>query len=624
MKKRDKIEGPGHQRLMQFTYRADHEGDDDDNRTIEISVSSEEPVDRWFGAEVLVHDKKSIDLKFFGGGSAPLLLDHDPRRQIGVVEKATLDTKTRKVRATVRFSKNDMASEVLDDIKDGIRSNVSVGYAINKTEHIEEDGKIKSVRVIDWSPMEVSIVSIPADQSVGVGRSASDPTLEIEPKPKENVMSEPKVIDEAAIRREAMADAERIMAEKQVTRDAAYEAAAKDRDGEIADIMDLGQRHNMSKAATEAVRAGSSLSVFRGTVLDNVGKDTPLDDVGIGMTKREATEDFSIMRLLSAKVGGTREREAAKFELEACQAAEEALPSDYKTQGFRMPQEVMDNWGTRVLAAGTDTQLIDTEHRAGSFIDALRNSMSVMQAGATMLGGLSGNVDIPGKNAVSTATWLTGEGVDATGSEPTFRTVALTPKDLAVYTDMTRRMRQQSSPDIEALVRADIAFAMALGIDLAALEGTGANGQPTGVLNQTGVNAPTAFAAVNPTFAEVVAMETAIADDNALMGNLAYIGRTNMYGALKTTKKDAGSGEFVVEPGGTVNGYRYLQSNQGTDGNLYFGNWSDVLIGTWGGLDLVVDEAALALSNGLRLLAFQTCDVAVRHAQSFAFNNDGV
>ncbi len=610
-----KIEGPGHQRLMQLDYRAN----DDEDRTLEISVSSEEPVERYFGPEILVHDKENINMKFFGNGSAPLLLDHDPRQQIGVVQRAWIDEDTRKVRASVRFSKSAMASEVLDDIKDGIRANVSVGYAINKVEQVEKGGKVDSVRVTDWSPMEVSIVSIPADQTVGVGRSAQELSPQIEPKPKEKIMAD--VIDKDAVRAEAMADAERAFEAKLIKRDAESTAAAKSRNDDIAGIMDLASRHNMSDVAQTAIREGKSLSEFRGIVLENIG-DKPLESNPIGMSKRE-TEDFSIMRLVSAKAGGKREVQAAAFELEACAVAADSLPADMKTQGFRMPEEVLNNWYKRDLAAGTDTQLVGTEHRAGSFIDALRNSMSVMQAGATMLGGLSGNVDIPGKNAVSSATWLTAEGVSSTESEATFRTVSLSPKDLSVFTDMTRRMRQQSSPDIEALVRADIAAAMALGLDLAGLEGTGLSGQPTGVLNQSGVNTPTAFAAANPTFAEVVAMETAIADDNALNGSLAYIGRSNMWGALKTTKKDAGSGEFVAS-GNTINGYNYIKSNQGTDGNLYFGNWSDLMIGMWGGLDLVVDEAALATSNGLRLLAFQTIDVAIRHGESFAFNNDGI
>jgi hypothetical protein len=96
-----------------------------------------------------------------------------------------------------------------------------------------------------------------------------------------------------------------------------------------------------------------------------------------------------------------------------------------------------------------------------------------------------------------------------------------------------------------------------------------------------------------------------------------------MYGALKTTTKDSGSGQFVVEPGNTINGYRAIVSNQVTSGDLYFGNFSDLLIGMYGGLDITVDPYTSSSTGTVRIVALQTADVAVRHAVSFAFNNDG-
>jgi len=576
-------------------------------RAMWISVSSEEPAKQWFGTEVLSHNPEAIDTSFIGGGAAPLLMDHDPTRQIGVVEEVRLDGA--RLRARIRFSKNDEAQAVFDDVLDGIRSNVSIGYSIQKT---ERDENTEVITVLNWSPMEVSIVSIPADSTVGVGRSKT-------PETKPNEVNKMPEIDIEAVKADAIAEATRTYADDMSKRDVAAQEKLEAVRHEVGEIHALGARHNMSDKAAEFARDGKSLSEFRGYVLSELPNGTPLENTEIDMSKREIKK-FSVMRLMNALTGDRNERKAAEFELEACFAAAEKFNG--VTRGVRIPTDVMADWSQRDLSAGVDTQLIPTEHRAASFVDALRNASSVMQAGATILGGLSGNVDIPGKNAVSSATWISSEGTNSTESEPTFRTISLSPNDVSLHTDMTRRMMQQSSPDIESLVRNDITDAMALAIDLAGLEGSGSSGQPEGVLNVTGINKPTAFAAADPTFAEVVAMETAVADDNALMGNLSYIGRTNLYGALKTTKKDAGSGEFVVEPGGTVNGYRYIKSNQGTDGNLYFGNWSDLLIGMWGGLDLVVDDSALALSGGRRLIVFQTVDMAVRHAESFCYNND--
>lgn len=573
---------------------------DEERRTVRIAVSSEEPVDRSFGAEILDHSERSIDLEFARSGRMPLLLDHDPRQQIGVVENVELDGSARRLRATVRFGKNGLAKEVFDDVVDGIRSNISVGYAVNE---MDREGK-DSYRVNSWSPMEVSVVSIPADRTVGVGRAAE--TSPAQPKtetPKmERTMTENTQIDVEAVKAEAA------------------RSAAKD----TAEIYRLAAKHNKRDMADDAVKDGVSLAEFRGKLLDVIGSK-PLDDSEIGLTKKEV-RNFSLMNAVRAMANPSdrKAQEAAAFEFEA--AAEAARRDGIDPQGLYIPADVQRSWNLqkRDLNTSDDSAMVAEAYRGGDFIDVLRNASSIMQAGATMLSGLKGDVKIPKKTAASTAGWISTEGGAASESEPTFGQVTMSPKTLGAYTDITRLMMMQSSLDIEALIRNDLATGIALAIDNGGLQGSGASGQPTGVKNTSGINAPTAFAAANPTFAEVVAMETAVAEDNALMGNLAYILPAGMYGALKTTVKDSGSGQFVVEPGNTINGYRAIVSNQVTAGDLYFGNFADLLVGMYGGLDITVDPYTASTSGTVRIVALQTCDVAVRHAVSFAYNNDGV
>lgn len=146
----------------------------EDSRTIPLSFSSEEPVDRWFGVEVLGHRENEIDLEWLASGTAPLLADHDPRSQIGVVTEAQLGS-DRKGRAVVRFGKSPRAEQEFRDALDGIRVNVSVGYEILEMELSKsEKGKPDEYRATRWRPLEVSLVSIPADLTVGVGRDAPD------------------------------------------------------------------------------------------------------------------------------------------------------------------------------------------------------------------------------------------------------------------------------------------------------------------------------------------------------------------------------------------------------------------------------------------------------------------
>jgi HK97 family phage major capsid protein len=570
---------------------------DEERRTVRIAISSEEPVERSFGMEILDHSEQSIDLEFAQSGRMPLLLDHDPRQQIGVVEDVEIDSATRRLRGTVRFGRGTLANEIYNDVADDIRGNISVGYAVNKMDREGSD----SYRVSSWTPMEVSVVSIPADRTVGVGRNADDDLQSRKPETprKEITMSEQPQIDVEAVKAEAA------------------RAAAKD----TAEMYRLAAKHNQRDLADKAISEGKDLAAFRGELLEAIG-DKPLDNQDIGMERKEV-KNFSLMRAIRAMANPTDRKaaDAARGEFEA--SAEAAKRAGVDAQGLYIPTDVLRSWGQRDLNTSDDSAMVAEDYRAGDFIDVLRNASSVMQAGATMLTGLVGDVKIPRKSTASSAAFISTEGGAAAESEPTFGQVTMSPKTLGAFTDITRLMMMQSSLDIEALVRNDLSTALALAIDNGALQGSGSSGNPTGIKNTSGINTPTNFAAANPTFAEVVAMETAVAEDNALMGNLAYILPAGMYGALKTTVKDSGSGQFVVEPGNTINGYRSIVSNQVTAGDLYFGNFSDLLIGMYGGLDITVDPYTNSTSGTVRIVALQTVDVAVRHAVSFAFNNDG-
>jgi len=192
----------------------------------------------------------------------------------------------------------------------------------------------------------------------------------------------------------------------------------------------------------------------------------------------------------------------------------------------------------------------------------------------------------------------------------------MSPKTVGVHTDVTRQLMLQSSLDVENLIRDDLAKSMAIAIDDGALEGSGSSGNPTGITNTSGINTVSLSSAAAPTFAEMVSIETAVAVDNALVGDLAYIINPTNYGTLKTTAKDSGSGLFVAE-NNMVNGYPVVISNQLTANNYVFGNFNDLLIGFFGGLDITVDPYSNSTSGTVRIVALQSVDVAVRHAVSF-------
>jgi len=566
---------------------------DEENRRVRIGVSSEEPVERSFGMEVLGHSPEDINMEFMESGRAPLLLDHDMTKQIGVIEEFKLDQTANRTIAVVRFGRSALAEEVFRDVLDGIRMNISVGYRVDKLTRMKD--KDEDYYRASWTPLEVSSVSVPADQSrlVGVGRSK-----QIAEKAKVQIMeNEKQEINLDEVRSESA------------------EAAKKEFARNSKEILDLAVKHNKRDLAHKAISEGKSVEEFRGILLDNISNDTPLETPkDIGLTEKE-TKRFSLLRAINAMANPTdrRAQEAAKFEFEASEAAQRSYGQT--AQGIMLPDEVLRNWNQRDLSAGSDGDLIGQDYRAGDFIDVLRNNSAVMPL-ATMLNGLTGDVKIPRKTAAASAAFISSEGGAAGESELTVGNVSMSPKSLGAFTDITRQLMIQSSIDVENLVRNDLAASMAIAIDDAALEGSGSSGNPTGITNTSGINSVSLSSAAAPTFAEMVSMETAVRVDNALLGDLAYIVHPTNYGTLKTTEKATNTAQFVAV-NDEINGYRAVVSPQLTANNYVFGNFNDLLIGMFGGLDIVVDPYTSSSSGTVRIVALQSVDVAVRHAVSF-------
>lgn len=574
-------------------------------------LSSEEPYRRWDGIEILSHDEDAVDLTWLKSGNAPLLDNHKAhsglRSQIGIVTDAWIEEK--RVYVSVKFSNRADAQEIKADVDDGIIRNVSVGYEVHKTERDEDS---EEYRVTKWTPKEASFVTIPADQTVGVGRSA---TMEGRMPPLDN--NEP-----------VMPGATPQMTEEQ---------RAEALENSINEITALASEHNLGSMARgfieAAVKAGDtpSLEVFRGIVRAKLPEDKPLRSEDIGLTDAE-TRRFSILNL--AKSIHTGKRAGAEFEWEAVEAAEEKRQHISSEGGICLPTELMRNWSNfemdgvsydqarAAMATSGNANILTTAHLANRFIDNLRNMSSILRAGATVLGGLSDDVEIPGGDTNLAAAWLASEDANVAESVPTFRQITLSPHDLGAYTDMTRRMLQQSTIDLEAYIRMQMVDAMRIAIDTAGLYGAGASGVPEGVSNTTGIGSVT-FAAAVPTRDEIIDLRTSIADTNRGRG-VTYIGNSSMVGDMQKTKVDAGSGIFLMgDAADRLVGNAFIESNQVTDGDLFCGVFSDAIMGMWGGLELARSTEAKFLSGGVRLRVIQTVDWDFTRVGSFALGNDG-
>lgn len=631
-------------RELQFELRA--ESFNDETRTIELSFSSTAPYQRWWGNEILDHGKKSVRLGRLNG-SAAVLVNHKTDDQVGVVEKAWLDGD--KGRAVVRFGKSARAEEVYQDVKDGIRKLVSVGYRIHEIIlEKSKDGEGDTYRVTDWEPYEISIVSVPADTSIGVDRDGQPAGFD-----PRSLLTEEE--DDMNFARNAAnggpapvaAVAAPAIQNEQRSADGGPQAAApaapaqdraaiqRDERDRIANIRAMGERLNCADLAERAIEAGTTIDAFVRDFNARVPQAESIrtaETPAIGLSEREA-QSYSFVRLFHALANPTNleAQRSAGFELE-CSAAALQRGNPTSQQGaHRIPLDVLA--GQRDLSVGTATaggHLVATELRSNAFIDMLRNAMALEQLGVTTLTDLNGNLAIPRQTGGATAYWVA-EGAATTESQQAFDQVSLTPKTVSAYTDMTRSLLMQSSISVDQLVRRDLATVLALAIDSAGINGSGSSNQPRGVLNVAGIGSEAGGTnGAAPTWDNIVNLETKVANVNAAIGSLGYLTNSAVRGKLKRTQRfSSTNGDPVWERDNTMNGYRAAVSNQvpsnltkgsasGICSAIVYGNWADLIVGLWGGLDVLVNPYILSGTGSVRIEVFQSCDLGVRHPESFA------
>ncbi|WP_164091451.1 phage major capsid protein [Poseidonibacter lekithochrous] len=582
-------------------------GIDEEKRTVELSFSSEDPYKRWWGIEILDHSTKSVDMSRLNN-AAPALFNHKWDVVVGVIESATIEKSRGK--ATVRFSKNAKADEVFRDVVDGILTKVSVGYQILERKLESEQDGVETYRVTKWQPFEISIVSIPADDTVGVGRSAEPQGEEVK-----NLNQDEK--DEKMPKKED----ETITS---VDVEAAKKEARTAERSRVRDITAIGAKHGMDGAATEAIEKGTSIENFRTLVLDKLGEPAaPIDTKSnvaaeIGMNNQEV-KNYSFARALRALANPNdkRAQDEAAFEYEMSSEAQRA--SGIAAQGILVPFDVFNK---DLTVGGTGGVTVDTQ--MGGLIEILRNKSAVMKL-AEILPGLTGNLSFPKQTGSTTADQY-GETDAITASDIALGELVMSPKRYGGQSNYSKQMLHQSSVAIENLIRNDLMNQIGLKIDLDAV---------MKILNETGiglVDIDTNGGVI--TNSHIVDLETEVAVDNADMGRLAYLMNARTRGFLKKTPVTAGNPKMILN-GNDLNGYGYQVSNQipanltkgtGTDlSALIYGNFADLLVGLWGGIDLTVDPYTKELrEKGLiGIQAEQFADIGVRRSESFAAIKDG-
>lgn len=602
-------------------------------RTVDLSFSSEAAVTRWFGDEVLDHSPASVRLGRLNGGAA-LLLDHDPSKQIGVVVSARIDP-DRKGRATVRFGTSQLAEEVFRDVQEGIRRLVSVGYRIHAQEKVGANAGRESVRVTDWEPYEISLVSIPADDSVGVGRAMhSTPTnSNIE---SSNQVNRNQII---AALRAANIEYQDSMSDDQLRAllPTSTAAAERSRVNSIVGIAEqLRSTRGIALDARQAISSGESVESFQSRALDAmVGNQTQYHTPTAASAERNQSGLDLRRYSLSRAIAGAAEGRLDGFEREVSE--ELARTMGRRAQGFYIPNEVLAQRAMSVTGDSGAYGASAVPTVMNDLLEALRPQLAVANAGCTILSGLSGNIAIPTAGATAAA-WATETGT-LSEQTPTIDQLTMGPKRLGAFSVISRQLIAQTNGTVDSFLRRDLLTALAQALDLAAVAGTGADNQPTGILAASGIGSVAGGTnGAAPTLANLLALVAAVANANADQGSTGFLINTKTEAKLRGTPRVASTdSEMLLNDGQTTLIGRRMHVSNNVPSNLVkgssgavcsaiiFGNFADLVIGQWGGgIDLLVDPYTLATSGQIRLVAQGFFDILVRRAESFAAMKDAL
>jgi HK97 family phage major capsid protein len=308
--------------------------------------------------------------------------------------------------------------------------------------------------------------------------------------------------------------------------------------------------------------------------------------------------------------------------------------------GIILPPYMVTNMERRDLTAGSATSMgnVIATSLAPEMIPFLNPQTSIRRLGARYMTGLTDNLDYSRKTARAIATWKT-EVAAASEITNTTDKVQMTPKRLPAFTEVADQLLRQASIDVENDVRADLNFAVEQALEVAAINGSGVAPIPTGILNTSGIgDVPLGTNGAVPVWANIVALETLIATANANGETLGYLTTPGIAGLLKTLKRDVAGNGFIWEgpnyPYGMVNGYKAATStlvpSTLTKGSssvchaVIFGNWNELIIGQWGGIQIIVNPYARDTESIVRITINSFWDVAVRHAASFAAIKDAL
>ena len=615
-----------------------------DSRTVTVMWSAGARVRRydWWEDEHFIEEldmsSGAVDMARLMSG-APVLNTHDSSRLdsvLGVVERAWLQDG--KGYAELRFSERDDVQPFWRDVESGIIRNVSVGYSILEMREVGRDKETgyRVLRAVKWQPFEISMVPVGADAEAGTRTAALSTTrcsINVEQRDADFQPAAPAASMED---RHMTTEVQAPPAGQQAAQAPQIDPVQMEKDRKVA-IENLCRAMNLDvRMASHWIASGKDFKAISDEalkVLEERGKDKPAEVAAIGLTDKEVSQ-FSLFRMISAVQSGDFSKagfEKRCHEAVASQVMHKLGRGAQAENNFFVPAEVLK---AQMVPQRVQRDLTSTPGSAGgflvetanvSFIELLRNRSVLFGMGARRLSGLVGNVAVPRQTGAATANWMSAEsGTGAAYSDQTFGQMALTPKTVVAATKISRQLQLQSDPSAESIVMADLAAQVALAVDLAGLSGSGASGQPTGIINTAGIGG---FVGTSITYGLLLNSQEDLALANTLTASCGYVSHPVATSILMQRARFANTdtplwiGNMLD---GQCLGFRGMSSNQMPASRLLFGDFAQVVVGEWGVLELAVNPVENFLAGIIGLRAMYSVDVGVRYAGAFSYASNNV
>jgi HK97 family phage major capsid protein len=611
----------------QRTFTFDLEGRAREDGGIPIVVSTDAVVDMPDGPEILLHTAEAIDLR---RAPLPIIASHQGGQvNVGIVDG--LAPVNGQLRGYAKFGSRPEAAGYHADVEAGIIRSVSAGYARIKGV-VRKDGVLVTTR---WMPTHAAMVAEPADVRAGfyrertpafeltheevstppAGNTATPgvPTMDNQNSAPAGVIPAPAA--QAPTRVEVVADHGNrpLPLEMERQRKTAIQNLCR------ANKLDERYERHWIETGADFSKVSEELV----NLLEERGRNTPAASVGhLGLDSKDVRR-YSLMRALRA--AQNRDWKNAGLELEANNEISKRMNRLPKSDtAFFVPLDVMlrqrQQRDMTVAGASGSQYLVGTDNMPGSFIELLRNTSVALRMGVRRMGGLVGNVTIPKMTAGNTAYWLSDENTAITESQPTIGQLSLMPKNVAALTELSHQLMQQSTPDAEQMVFDSIARDIGLAVDVGILRGSGASGQPAGIVGSSGIGSVTGTSLAS---AGILDAQADVAGSNALYPGCGYV-TTPAVAALLMNRPDlVTTGTTPLWTGnmlqGQLKGFPAMSSNQMASATMLFGWWDSVILAEWGVLELMTNPYSDFTRGLTAVRGWYTCDVGVRYGGAFTY-----